>query len=56
MSKKPEIIVEIKTYADGVLVAQTAKAIKPETDWVMWTILAIVIPFGLWFMVAWGVI
>ncbi len=27
---KPEIIVEIKTYADGVLVDQTAKIIEPH--------------------------
>ncbi len=52
---KPEIILEIKTYADGVLVARTAKTIEPDPDWVMWTVLAVVIPLGFWLMAMNGV-
>lgn len=48
---KPEIILEIKTYADGVLVNRSVKVIKKS--WLSWPeriILAIVIPIGLWVM------
>lgn len=50
----PQIILEIKTYADGILVARSAKVIEPETDWVMWGILAVGIPLGLWIMTMQG--
>lgn len=51
---KPEIIAEIKTYADGVLIDRTAKVIKPDPDWFMWIVLAVVIPLGLWIMTMQG--
>jgi hypothetical protein len=51
---KPEIILEIKTYADGVLVAETAKVIKPGPDWIKRIILGVVIPWGLWAMTMGG--
>jgi hypothetical protein len=47
---KPQIILEIKTYADGVLVAQTAKVVEPGPDWIRRIILAVAIPCGFWFM------
>jgi len=46
MMAKPQIILEIKTYADGVLVARNAKLVKPaRLTWVDYIILAIAIPF-----------
>ncbi len=50
MAKNPEIILEIKTYADGVLVARSAKVVEPGPDWVMWAVLTVVIPLGFWLM------
>jgi hypothetical protein len=55
MAKKPQIILEIKTYADGVLVAQTAKVIEPGPDWFMRIVLGVGIPFGLWAMTMGGI-
>jgi hypothetical protein len=52
---KPEIILEIKTYVDGVLVDQTAKVIEPGPDWIKRILLAVVIPGGFWVMVMEGV-
>jgi hypothetical protein len=54
MTKKPQIILEIKTYADGVLVAQTAKVIEPGPDWFMRIVLGVGIPFGIWAMTMGG--
>lgn len=52
---KPQIILEIKTYADGVLVAQNAKIVKPAgLNWVDYIILATAIPCGFWLMVMKG--
>jgi hypothetical protein len=51
---KPQIILEIKTYADGVLVDQTAKVVEPGPDWIRPVVLAIVIPWGFWLMVMGG--
>lgn len=50
MAKKPKIILEIKTYADGVLIDQTAKVIEPGPDWIRLIILVVVIPLGAWIM------
>lgn len=51
---KPEIILEIKTYADGVLVDRTVKVIERGPDWIKRIILIIVIPWGFWFMAMGG--
>ena len=56
MAKKPEIILEIKTYTDGVLVDQTAKVIEPGPDWFMRIAPGVGIPFGLWAMIMGGAI
>jgi hypothetical protein len=47
---KPEIVLEIKTYADGVLVNRSVKVIKAGPDWFRYIILGIGVPFGLWIM------
>jgi hypothetical protein len=52
---KPEIIVEIKTYADGILINETAKVIKSGPDWFMWIVLVIGVPLGIWIMTMQGV-
>jgi hypothetical protein len=51
---KPEIVLEIKTYADGVLVSESVKVIKPGPDWFMWIAIGVGIPFGLWAMIMQG--
>jgi F0F1-type ATP synthase membrane subunit c/vacuolar-type H+-ATPase subunit K len=51
---KPQIILEIETYADGVLVDKTVKEVKREPDWFSRIFLAIVIPAGFWLMVMQG--
>ena len=51
---KPKIILEIKTYADGVLVAQNVKVVEPGPDWIRLIILSIVIPWGFWLMTMGG--
>jgi hypothetical protein len=54
MAKKPKIILEIKTYADGVLVDRTVKVIERGPDWIRGIILVIVIPWGFWLMTMGG--
>jgi hypothetical protein len=51
---KPQVILEIKTYADGVLIDQTAKVIEPGPDWARYIILAITISWGFWLMAMGG--
>jgi hypothetical protein len=51
---KPKIILEIKTYADGVLVAQTAKVIEPGPDWIGRIVSIVVILIGVWVMAMGG--
>jgi hypothetical protein len=51
---KPQIVLEIKTYADGVLVAQTAKVVEPEPDWIKRIVLTVAIPWGFWLMAMGG--
>lgn len=51
---KSQIILEIKTYADGVLVDRTAKVIEPGPDWIKHIVLAVVIPWGFWLMAMGG--
>jgi hypothetical protein len=53
---KPQIILEIKTYADGVLIAQSAKVVEPGPDWIKRIVLAIVIPWGVWTMAMGGML
>lgn len=52
---KPQIILEIKTYADGVLVAQNVKVIEPGPDWIRLIILVVVVPLGAWLMAMGGI-
>ncbi|MHC4635762.1 MAG: hypothetical protein ACYSYU_11230 [Planctomycetota bacterium] len=54
MMAKPEIVLEIKTYADGVLVAETAKVVKSGPNWTRRIVLGIGISFGLWIMTMQG--
>jgi hypothetical protein len=53
---KPQIILEIKTYADGILVNQSAKVIEPGPDWIKRIILAVAIPLGAWLMAVGGIL
>jgi hypothetical protein len=52
---KPQIVLEMKTYADGVLVNQTVKVIEPGPDWIKRVILVVAIPWGFWLMAMGGV-
>jgi hypothetical protein len=54
MMAKPEVVLEIKTYADGVLVNRSVKVIKAGPNWFRRIVLGIGIPFGLWIMTMQG--
>ncbi len=52
--KKPEIIVTVKTYVDGVLAAETAKVIKDDFGFWSYAVPALIGIATYWQIIAWG--
>lgn len=50
MAKKPQIVVEVNTYADGLMIDKEIKVIEPGPDWISRIILGVVVPLGFWLM------
>ncbi len=42
-----EVVITMKTYVDGKLVAESAKVILPP-PWVIWEIVILLVPVVLW--------